>query len=54
MVATEGTLLDHVPPPVASDKRLVLPRHIVKLPAIGETAGYTVTVVVVIQPVGSV
>jgi hypothetical protein len=53
-VATVGTLLDHVPPPVASDKRLVLPRQIVNVPEIAGTAGYTVSVVVVIQPVGSV
>jgi hypothetical protein len=52
--ATEGLLLLQVPPPVASLKVMLPPRHTVALPVTGEGNGSTIMDNVVKQPVGSV
>jgi hypothetical protein len=49
MVATAVLLLVHVPPGVASDKRVVYPWHTLVIPVIG-ASGFTVTVTEEIQP----
>lgn len=51
--ATEGLLLDHVPPP-ASTNVMVEPKQTIDGPAITEAAGLTVKASVVKQPAGSV
>ena len=50
-VATEGAVLLHEPPGVASFNVVVLPAHIAPVPVIGES-GLTVKVVVAKQPAG--
>jgi len=49
-----GLLLLQLPPPVASDKVTVEPRHTKLGPVIAAGEGFTVMPVVVIQPVGNV
>jgi hypothetical protein len=54
IAATLGVLLLHVPPPVPSVSIVEVAEHIVVVPPIGSGLGYTVTVVVMKQPVGKV
>ncbi len=53
-VATELVLLLHTPPDTASVSWLVKPAHMVVLPLIATGDVFTVTTVVVVQPVGKV
>lgn len=50
-VATEGVLLPHVPPGVASVSVTVEPGHTCKLPPIADGSGSTVRIAVLMQPV---
>lgn len=52
--ATTGLLLLHVPPPVLSVSAMVDPTHTLVGPTITPGNGFTVTIVVVEHPVGSV
>ena len=52
--ATAGTLLTHVPAPPASESVVERPIQTVSVPSMAVGGGFTVTVVVLIQPVGSV
>jgi len=54
IVATAGLLLTHDPPGVASNNEAVKPAHILSVPVIGAVVGFTVSVVVAVQPVGMV
>ncbi len=54
MVATPRLLLLHVPPGVGSPKAVVSPTHTLSVPVIGNGNGLTVTVAVIIHPVGIV
>jgi hypothetical protein len=51
IVAVVTVLLAHVPPEVVSDKVVVVPAQITKVPNIGDGSGSIVTTVEVIQPV---
>lgn len=51
-VATPVALLVHSPPP-GDDKVVVDPTHTFRLPVIGDGADITVTVIVVLQPLGN-
>ena len=53
MVAIPVALLDHVPPPIASESGVEPPTHSVDGPVIGAT-GFTVSVTMVLQPVAPV
>ena len=53
IVATLVLLLTHVPPPVL-ESVVIEPSQIVAVPVIADGNGFTVTTVVVIQPVDSV
>jgi hypothetical protein len=53
IVATDGLVLLHTPPSVASDKAVVYPLHIVGVPVIADNA-LTVIGKVVKHPVGKV
>ena len=53
IVATLVLLLIHVPPPVL-ERVVVEPAQTVAVPVIADGNGFTVTTVVVIQPVASV
>ena len=52
--AMDGLLLLHVPPDVASLSVVVRPWHISLMPVIAAGKGYTVSMVVIIHPVGKV
>jgi hypothetical protein len=52
--ATNGLTLLQVPKGVPSVKPLVSPRQIPKVPEIGNGTAFTVTGILVLQPVGSV
>ncbi len=54
IVATDGVLLDHVPPGVALLSVAVADWHRLKVPVIGDGNGCTVNVIVVKQPEGVV
>ena len=54
IVAVPGALLAHVPPAEASVNDVVRPTHTVSVPVMDAGSGFTVTIPVVIQPVGSV
>lgn len=54
IVATEVVPLDHVPPGVTSASVVVSPWQTAKVPVIAAGRGFTVTIVVAIQPVLSV
>jgi hypothetical protein len=54
IVATVVVPLTHVPPPVASVTVIVLPTQTVVLPAMVSGSAFTVSVLVMIQPVGKV
>jgi len=54
MVADVGTLLAHVPEPVASLSDVVAPGHTVSVPPIDAGNGFTVTVIDLVQPNGDV
>ena len=49
-VATEVVPLVHVPPASTSDNVVVCPAHITNVPEIAVGKGFTVTIVVIIQP----
>jgi hypothetical protein len=51
---TAGLLLLHVPPLVPSESGVVEPIHTAGVPVMGDGEGCTVTVTLVLQPVGSV
>jgi len=51
MVMLEGLLLVHTPPATELASVIVLPVHTFELPEIAEGDGFTVTVVVTVQPV---
>jgi len=53
IVAMPGALLVHTPPGVALDKVVVNPTHIPRLPVIAAGPAFTVTIVVVKQPLPS-
>ena len=53
-VATDGALLLHPPPGVASDNGSVTPAQTVGLPDIAAGSGFTVITIVAVQPAGSV
>ena len=53
IVATDGVLLVHVPPP-ASVSAVVRPIHTVAVPSIGVGSGLTVNASVEIQPVDNI
>ena len=50
-VAKPGTLLPHVPPPVASVNNIVVPGHTTDGPDIAGGTGLTVSTSVFVQPV---
>ena len=52
--ATAALLLVQVPPPVASVNAVLLPMHTLVVPVITEGPEFTFTVVVALQPEGSV
>ena len=54
MVATVALLVLHVPPGVRSVRQVDKPIHTSGVPVIGTGIGLTVSVVLVVQPVGSV
>jgi hypothetical protein len=54
MPVIEGLLLLQLPPATASVSTVVLPTHTEVTPVIADGLGFTVTVVVVSQPVGKV
>jgi hypothetical protein len=49
-VATDVVPLLHTPPEVASDKLVVAPEHTLLAPEIAAGNGFTVTIVVAVQP----
>ena len=49
-VAFETLLLVQVPPVAALENNVVVPVHIVELPTLGDKAGFTVSVLVLAQP----
>jgi hypothetical protein len=49
-IATEGLLLDHVPPVVPSERVVDAPVHTVAVPIIVDGSGLTVTTTVLLQP----
>ena len=53
-VATPVLLLDQVPPAVASDRQFVRPLQTLGVPRMLVGNGFTVTMVVILQPVASV
>lgn len=53
-VATDISLLLHVPPPVPSLRVVVAPSHTLMIPVIATGIGNTLIVAVVRQPVGSI
>ena len=52
-VAITALLVPHIPPPVALDSVVFMPRHAFRLPVIG-VIEFTITVAALKQPVGSV
>ena len=54
IVATAGVALLHAPPAVALLKVVVALTHTLVVPVMAAGSGFTVTVVVTAQPVGSV
>jgi hypothetical protein len=50
MVATEGLLLDHTPPGVASERTKVDPVHTLLPPVMGDGTAFTEIMVTVLQP----
>ena len=52
-VAVEGLAVDQVPPGEASANVIVAPAHTCVGPVMADGTGYTVTVSVAVQPVGS-
>lgn len=53
-VATAVLLLLHIPPAVASLRAIVAPAHTVVGPVIADGKGFTVTTVVMLQPVPNI
>ncbi len=52
IVATDGTVLNHVPPDGVQDKAIVLPTHTEDGPAIAPTVGNPFTVIVFVAYTG--